>query len=159
MASTHDNAIMIDLADEAATCALGKRLALAAQPGDVFALEGPLGAGKSALARAFIRALTSDDEEVPSPTFTLAQSYDTAKGPVWHFDLFRLERPEDALELGIEDILPDAISLIEWPDRIGGALPRDRLTIRLSAGANETARRAEITAGPRWATRSEAIRG
>lgn len=122
---------VVDLADEEATLALGARLALDAAPGDVFALAGPLGSGKTTLARGFIRALTRPDEEVPSPTFTLVQTYETPKGTIWHFDLYRLEDPEEAWELGIEDAFASGISLIEWPERLGTLLPARRREILL----------------------------
>jgi tRNA threonylcarbamoyladenosine biosynthesis protein TsaE len=126
----------LDLPDEAATLALGARLASSAQPGDVIALRGALGAGKTTLARGFVRALLGAATEVPSPTFTLVQTYETAKGLVWHFDLYRLEDPEEAWELGIEDAFADGISLIEWPERLGALLPPRRREIVLeTAGA------------------------
>lgn len=132
---------MIDLADERATLALGARLAGAAVRGDIFALAGDLGAGKTTLARGFIRALTTPEEEVPSPTFTLVQTYDTPKGMVWHFDLYRLEDPEEAWELGIEEAFADGISLVEWPERLGALLPARRRAVRLElAGAGRRAR-------------------
>jgi tRNA threonylcarbamoyladenosine biosynthesis protein TsaE len=121
--------VTLDLVDEAATVHLARRLARAARPGDVIALEGPLGSGKTALARAFIQSLVGAEEEVPSPTFTLTQLYDCEIGTIWHFDLYRLDKAEDALELGIEDAFADGISLIEWPDRLGPWLPAERLTV------------------------------
>ncbi len=143
----------VDLADEAATARLADRLAPLARPGDVIALEGDLGAGKTSFARAFVRALTHAAEEVPSPTFTLAQLYECEAGTIWHFDLYRLEKPDDALELGLEEAFADGISLIEWPERLGPWLPRDRLILRLSAAA-DGGRRAEIgAAGPGWRQR------
>ena len=105
------------------------------QPGDIIALEGDLGAGKTAFCRAVIQAL-GYDEEVPSPTFTLVQIYeppaeDLETPAVWHFDLYRLEEPQEVYELGIEEAFEGAVSLIEWPDRMGGMLPRDHLRLRL----------------------------
>lgn len=152
------------LADEAATHALAARLAALATPGDVIALEGDLGAGKTAFARAFIRALTHPDEDVPSPTFTLVQVYDCdlgdEGGQVWHFDLYRLEKPEDALELGIEDAFADGVSLVEWPDRLGPWLPHDRLVVRIAAAPQSpTARRIEMTGGPSWNVRLGELSG
>jgi tRNA threonylcarbamoyladenosine biosynthesis protein TsaE len=149
--------VTLDLADEAATRALGARLARLARPGDVIALAGTLGTGKSTLARAFVQALTSDDEEVPSPTFTLVQIYDAAAGQIWHFDLYRLEKAEEAFELGIEDAFIDGICLIEWPDRLGRLMPRKRLDIALSAGDTETARRATLTSHSQWDDRMESL--
>lgn len=158
-------ATVVTLADEAATQALARRLAQVAQAGDVIALHGDLGAGKTSLARAFVRALAGEEEEVPSPTFTLAQIYDWPGGSpdggtVWHFDLYRLEKPEDALELGIEEAFADGVSLIEWPDRLGPWLPRDRLDLRLTAGPAEGSRQAELTAmGHRWSKRLQELFG
>jgi tRNA threonylcarbamoyladenosine biosynthesis protein TsaE len=145
--------VTLDLADEAATRRLAAALARLAVPGDVFALEGDLGSGKTALARAFIRSLVGDEEEVPSPTFTLAQVYDYDNGTIWHFDLYRLEKAEDALELGIEDAFADGISLIEWPERLAGWLPKERLTVTLSAGPSPEQRRVRLTGSPAWASR------
>jgi tRNA threonylcarbamoyladenosine biosynthesis protein TsaE len=132
---------VVELADEEATRALGARLAGEARRGDVFALGGGLGAGKTTLARGFIRALTTPDEEVPSPTFTLVQVYETRKGMVWHFDLYRLEDPEEAWELGIEEAFADGISLVEWPERLGALLPARRRQVALEiAGERRRAR-------------------
>lgn len=142
--------LTLGLADEAATISLGQRLAALARPGDVILLFGTLGTGKSTLARAFIRALTSADEEVPSPTFTLVQAYETQAGDVWHFDLYRLDKPEDSYELGIEDAFVDGISLIEWPERLGRLIPRRRLELTLEAGESETTRRATLVSHFQW---------
>ena len=143
---------IIDLPDEAATAALAARIAALAAPGDVIALYGELGAGKTSFARAFIRA-RGGEETVPSPTFTLAQLYPLPDAAIWHFDCFRLERPEEAWELAIEDAFYDGISLIEWPERLGPVLPARRLAITLAPGALPNARRAVIDAGPAWAAR------
>ncbi|MGE5548274.1 MAG: tRNA (adenosine(37)-N6)-threonylcarbamoyltransferase complex ATPase subunit type 1 TsaE [Solirubrobacterales bacterium] len=137
--------LSLDLADEAATRRLGERLAGLARAGDVIALDGTLGTGKSTLARAFVRALTDPDEDVPSPTFTLVQTYESEAGTIWHFDLYRLEKAEDAFELGIEDAFVDGLCLIEWPDRLGRLMPRAHLVVALESGASETARRATLT--------------
>jgi tRNA threonylcarbamoyladenosine biosynthesis protein TsaE len=119
------------LADEHATEALGAAIAHLLRPGDAVCLFGPLGAGKTTLARGLIRALTMPDEEVPSPTFTLVQFYESDP-PLAHFDLYRLERPEEAYEIGLDDALEDGAALIEWPERLQGRLPPDRLDIVLS---------------------------
>jgi len=148
--------IALDLPDEAATAALAARIAALAQPGDVIALRGELGAGKTAFARAFIRA-RGGDGPVPSPTFTLAQLYELPAGPVWHFDFYRLKRPEEAWELGIEEAFPDGVALIEWPERAEAVLPADRLEITLSQGPAANSRRAEIAGGPGWAARLTAL--
>lgn len=143
----------MSLADEAATVALARRIAGMARPGDVIALSGDLGVGKTRFARAFIDALTGDVEDVPSPTFTLVQTYDSPAAAIWHFDLYRLSRPEDAYELGIEDALADGICLIEWPDRLQGLLPAGRLDLALAYGAEPGARSAELTGRNGWAER------
>jgi tRNA threonylcarbamoyladenosine biosynthesis protein TsaE len=143
---------LIELPDEAATAALAAAIATRARPGDVIALKGELGAGKTSFARAFIRARGSA-EEVPSPTFTLVQVYEPGGAAVWHFDAYRLRDPEEAWELGIEDAFRDGISLIEWPERLGPLLPARRLEIALSAGARPQARRAVLDPGGDWARR------
>ncbi len=140
------------LPDEAATEALGRRLANAARPGDVIALEGPLGAGKTTLARAFIRHLTGPTEDVPSPTFTLVQTYASQRGPIWHFDLFRLSHPDEAMELGIEDAFAEGIALIEWPERLGPRLPARRLDLRLATESEGDTRLATLD-GAAWQDR------
>ncbi len=141
--------LILDLTDEAATRNLGENLARMARAGDVVALRGDLGAGKSTLARAFIRALTHPDEEVPSPTFTLVQTYDTAIAPVWHFDLYRLEKPEDIYELGFDDACLD-ICLIEWPDRLGGLLPKKRLEVVMEIATNPGGRLVKLIPTGHW---------
>jgi tRNA threonylcarbamoyladenosine biosynthesis protein TsaE len=144
--------IAFDLPDEAATAALAARLAARARPGDVIALKGELGAGKTSFARSFIRALGGTGE-VPSPTFTLAQVYDLATATIWHFDGYRLRDPEEAWELGIEEAFADGISLVEWPERFGALLPARRLEVALSPGPTPLARRAVIDAPDGWADR------
>lgn len=125
----------LTLADEDATGAFAARVAMMARAGDVVALWGGLGAGKTVFARAFIRACVGAPVEVPSPTFTLVQIYEGAKpaaADIFHFDLFRIDAAEEALELGIEDAFASAISLIEWPDRLGPFLPAQRLDVVLA---------------------------
>lgn len=116
----------------AETEALAARLAALARPGDVILLRGPLGAGKSALARAFLRAAAGDAAlEVPSPTFTLVQSYPLPGGVVaHHYDLYRLDGPGGLMELGWDEAR-EGIVLVEWPERLGGLAPGDALTITL----------------------------
>ena len=135
----------------AATEGLAARLAPHVVPGDVLGLSGTLGSGKTTFARALIRArLRRAAEEVPSPTFTLVQLYEHEAGALWHFDLYRLAAPEDAYELGIEDAFAAAISLIEWPERLGALMPADWLEVHLAQGAGDEARRVTITPhGPR----------
>jgi tRNA threonylcarbamoyladenosine biosynthesis protein TsaE len=144
--------IVIELTDEAATAAFAARIAALARPGDVIALKGELGAGKTSFARAFIRA-RGGVEAVPSPTFTLVQVYHLADGPIWHIDLYRLRHPEEAWELDIEDAFQGGVSLIEWPERLGPLIPARRLEITLSDGPTPAARRATIDSPAEWATR------
>jgi tRNA threonylcarbamoyladenosine biosynthesis protein TsaE len=134
-------AFEIALPDAAATAALAARVAPLAARGDVVALSGTLGAGKTTFARGFIAARAGRPIEVPSPTFTLVQTYDLASGAIWHFDLYRLERADDAIELGIDEAFADAISLIEWPERLGDLLPARRLDITLAFVAGGRAAR------------------
>jgi tRNA threonylcarbamoyladenosine biosynthesis protein TsaE len=142
----------IDLADETATAALAARLAAVARPADIIALKGELGTGKTAFARAFIRALGNEDE-VPSPTFTLVQVYDVGPTAIWHFDLYRIRAPEDAWELGIEDAFSAGISLVEWPERLGPLLPERRLEITFSFGDQPWVRHVSLDPGKEWQTR------
>lgn len=122
---------IVPLPDLAATEALGARLAALARPGDAILLEGPLGAGKTAFARAFLRAAAGDPSlDVPSPSFTLVQIYDTRIGPVFHYDLWRLDEANEMTELDWEDAR-DGVVLVEWPDRLGALRPADALTITL----------------------------
>jgi tRNA threonylcarbamoyladenosine biosynthesis protein TsaE len=138
--------IEIHLPDEGATASLASRLAALARPGDVIALQGELGVGKTSFARAFIRA-RGDAPEVPSPTFTLVQVYAFPDAAIWHFDGYRLRDPEEAWELGIEDAFRDGISLIEWPERFGRLVPPRRLEVALSSMAAPTARRVRLDPG------------
>lgn len=124
----------IKLADESATRELGARLAVVLRSGDVLALEGDLGAGKTTLARGLIQALLGAEEPVPSPTFTLVQAYHVQETglTLWHFDLYRLSHPDELVELGWEDALADGVALVEWPERAGEALPESALWVELS---------------------------
>ena len=142
--------LTLPLADEAATAALGARLGAASRPGGVVALVGELGAGKTTLARGLIRSLAGAETEAPSPTFTLVQTYDTPQFSIWHFDLYRLTRPEEVRELGIEEAV-DGLALIEWPERAGRYLPSARLEVRLDFKGDE--RIARLTDHADWRTR------
>ncbi|HEY9549912.1 MAG TPA: tRNA (adenosine(37)-N6)-threonylcarbamoyltransferase complex ATPase subunit type 1 TsaE, partial [Kiloniellaceae bacterium] len=148
----------LTLPDLAATESLGRALARLLRPGDVIALSGDLGAGKTALARALIRALPGPqgaaDEEVPSPTFTLAQIYERRPGPVWHFDLYRLESAAEVEELGFSEALA-GIALVEWPERLGALLPADALQVTLTfvkpgVKTGEGGRLARLEGGGDW---------
>lgn len=137
--------LTLNLPDAEATEALGKRLATLARAGDVILLEGPIGAGKSCLARAFIRARLGREEEVPSPTFTLVQVYEAEGVEIWHADLYRLSHPDEVWELGLDDAFLSAICLVEWPDRLGAHQPPGALRIRLEAAGE--GRRAILSGG------------
>lgn len=120
------------------TARLARACATALRTGDVILLSGALGAGKSAFARSVIRALTHADEAVPSPTFTLVQTYVTPKFDIWHLDLYRLRDPAEATELGLDEAMQNGVLLVEWPERLDGRWPGDRLDISLSADADAT---------------------
>lgn len=141
----------IHLADAAATDRLAVAVAALARPGDAILLMGDLGTGKTSFARRFIAARAGRALDVPSPTFTLVQAYALPGGAVWHFDLYRLERPGDAIELGIDEAFAEGISLVEWPDRLGGLVPADRLEIALTYGDRPDERHATLTGHGRWA--------
>ena len=144
----------ITLADEAATTRLGTVLAQHVAVGDALLLNGDLGMGKSTLARGLIRALTRPDEDVPSPTFTLVQFYES-EPPVAHFDLYRLEHPSEIEEIGLYEALEDGVVLIEWPERLGTggaeALSPDRLSVTLETDGE--GRRARLSGHGAWAER------
>lgn len=133
--------------------AFGARLAAVARVGDVIALSGELGAGKTTLARGLLRGLGLEGE-APSPTFTIVQTYEPPemRMPVWHCDLYRLEDPEEAIELGLEEAFAMALVLIEWPERLGRYLPAEALRLRLE-GAGESQRRLTAAVPPAWEAR------
>ena len=114
---------------EAETTAMAQRLAAATTPTACILLEGPVGAGKSHFARGFIRSLLIEPEDIPSPTFTLVQTYETTKGTLWHTDLYRLTSDFEIEELGLTEAMEEAICLIEWPDRLGPFAPTHALTL------------------------------
>ena len=142
----------IDLTDEAQTRRLGAALARALQAGEAVCLTGPLGAGKSVLARALVRALTTPDEEVPSPTFTLVQFYAGPGLSIAHFDLYRLTSPDEAYEIGLDEALEEGAAVIEWPERLEGRLPPDRLDIEIALTGD--LRRARLTPHGAWEGRT-----
>ena len=120
-------------------------------PGDCILLEGPIGAGKSHFARSLILALLPVPEDVPSPTFTLVQTYDAGETEIWHADLYRLTNPDEIFELGLEEALDTAICLIEWPDRMGSEAPENALTLTFDPLDDPDARLLTATAtDPKW---------
>jgi tRNA threonylcarbamoyladenosine biosynthesis protein TsaE len=142
----------LTLADAAASARLGAGVARALAPGEAVCLFGVLGAGKSTLARGLIRALTTEEEDVPSPTFTLVQFYDGAGLALAHFDLYRLTRAEEAYEIGLDEALEAGAAIIEWPERLQGRLPADRLDIELTIveGLARESRSARLTPHGSW---------
>ncbi|MBY6090502.1 tRNA (adenosine(37)-N6)-threonylcarbamoyltransferase complex ATPase subunit type 1 TsaE [Maritimibacter alkaliphilus] len=128
----------LDLPDPQATSDLAARLGARLQPGDVLLLEGPIGAGKTHFARSLIQSLLTELEDVPSPTFTLVQVYDTEKGEIWHADLYRLTGPDEAVELGLTEAFETAICLIEWPDRLGDLVPPGATHLTFTATGEES---------------------
>jgi tRNA threonylcarbamoyl adenosine modification protein YjeE len=141
-----------DLPDEAATAILAADIAACLRPGDVIALSGGLGVGKTTFARALVRALAGDPAlEVPSPTFTLVQAYATPRLSVAHFDLYRLAGPDELAEIGFTDAAEEGAVLVEWPERAGDHLPADRLTLALDIAGQ--GRRATLSGGGTWPAR------
>ena len=137
------------LPDEAATERLGAALAKRLRPRDVVALQGGLGVGKTTLARAILRVASGDPALiVPSPTFTLVEIYDTPMGVFWHFDLYRLEGPQQVFELGWEEARADGTALVEWAERLGALLPPERLMVTLAMEGD--GRRADLQGDSRF---------
>ena len=135
----------LSLPTEDETARLGRLLADLLRPGDLLLLSGPIGAGKSHLARALIRQALGREEEVPSPTFTLVQTYATPTHEIWHADLYRLGHPDEVLELGLEQAFATAVCLVEWPDRLGGLAPAEALTLAFETVGE--GRRARLAGG------------
>ncbi|MHA6324497.1 tRNA (adenosine(37)-N6)-threonylcarbamoyltransferase complex ATPase subunit type 1 TsaE [Roseivivax sp. CAU 1753] len=134
-----------------ATVALARKIAPALGPGDVILLAGGIGAGKTHFARALIQSRLDRPEDVPSPTFTLVQVYDTDRGEIWHADLYRLDGPDSVIELGLTEAFDTAICLLEWPDRLGDLAPPGALSLSFSDGATVDARRVDAAwSDPRW---------
>lgn len=135
-----DTTLTLDLNSDADTALRAVQLGRALGAGDTVLLNGSVGAGKTFFARALVKSLLLEDEDVPSPTFTLVQTYDTRNGDLWHADLYRISSDIEIEELGLSDAMKDAICLIEWPDRLGDYAPADALNITLSPGAHDDAR-------------------
>jgi tRNA threonylcarbamoyl adenosine modification protein YjeE len=147
-------ALVLDLPDLAATHALAARVAGLIRGGDLIALRGELGAGKSELARAIIRAYAGSALEVPSPTFTIVQDYALEGLTIRHIDLYRINDPDELFELGLEEQPRDTEAwLVEWPERAAGRLAPARLEITLEDGASAETRIARLSAAPSWTSR------
>jgi tRNA threonylcarbamoyladenosine biosynthesis protein TsaE len=142
------------LESEADTARLGAALARALEKGEAICLSGPLGAGKSALARALIRTLSPAEGDVPSPTFTLVQFYGGPDFPLAHFDLYRLKAAEEAFEIGLDEALKDGAAVIEWAERLGHHLPHDRLDIEFEGEIEGHQRRVRLTPHGAWEERA-----
>ncbi len=122
---------------EQETSQIASQIALQAKKGDRFLLYGTLGVGKSVFSRAFIKALCGQDTEVPSPTFTLLQTYEAKDFEIYHFDLYRIKHQEELFELGIEDALYAGVCLIEWPSKLGNYMPQEYTKIEISQSDNQ----------------------
>jgi tRNA threonylcarbamoyladenosine biosynthesis protein TsaE len=151
--------LMLLLRGQQATRALGRRLAGLIRPGDVIALRGVLGSGKTELARALIRARAGADIEVPSPSYTLVQDYRFPGLLIRHIDLYRIADPAELLELGLDAPAAGEAWLVEWPERAAAALPADRLDLELRQGDMPDERTAHLSTGPSWIERLETLRG
>lgn len=134
------------------TAERARQLAGKLAPGDVILLSGDVGAGKTHFARSLIGALLEYPEDIPSPTFTLVQTYDGRSGTIWHADLYRLTSTYEIEELGLVEAFHDAICLVEWPDRLGPLAPSDALNINLSPGPSDDSRHMSLQwNGAQWA--------
>ena len=135
------------------TAEFAQRLASRLDPGDVILLEGDVGAGKTHFARSLIQSLLDVPEDVPSPTFTLVQTYEAKGAEIWHADLYRLSSAQEVEELGLGEAFQSAICLVEWPDRLGAMTPLDALTLNFQTGYEENERIiAARWTSPRWDT-------
>ena len=146
-----DRAKTLHLADPDQTCALAQALSSRLAPGDVILLSGQIGAGKSHFARCLILASLDQPEDVPSPTYTLVQTYPGRHGDIWHADLYRLTDISEVEELGLIDAFSDAICLVEWPDRLGDLAPGTALCLHLDAPSPDDSRVLSLSwTDPSW---------
>jgi len=145
-------------ASPAETCALAERLGARLGPGDVLLLSGGVGAGKTHFARCLIQSLLPAPEDVPSPTYTLVQTYPGPRAEIWHADLYRLTDPAEIVELGLTEAFEAAICLVEWPDRLGDLAPATALSLELAPGDAEEARHLTLRwSDSRWTARLKGI--
>ncbi len=138
MHSTHSRTLISDSPDQ--TCAVAQRLAPLLAPGDVLLLTGDIGVGKTHFARCLIQSLLESPEDVPSPTYTLVQTYPGRDAEIWHADLYRLSDRNEVFELGLIDAFDNAICLIEWPDRLGDLAPDSAVHLTMATHAEPDAR-------------------
>ena len=149
--------LIIDLKTPDDTASLARAIASRLGPGDVILMEGGIGAGKTHFARALIQSLLPEPEDVPSPTFTLVQVYETDDTEIWHSDLYRLTGPDEAVELGLEDAFETAICLVEWPDRLAGLAPPDALTLSFDVTGDNARRVACSWSDTKWDAKLEGV--
>lgn len=148
------HAARITLPTPEETAAFAVKLGARLLPGDVLLLEGPIGAGKTHFARSLIQSRLEFPEDVPSPTFTLVQTYEVDNTEIWHADLYRLSSPDEVVELGLTEAFENAICLIEWPDRLGDLWPENGLRLEFGQGANDDERHVALTwTCGKWADR------
>lgn len=140
-----------------ATARFAEALAGALTPGDTLLLSGPIGAGKTHFARHLIQRILTEAEDVPSPTYTLVQTYDTVAGPLWHADLYRLSSPDEIAELGLTEAFDSAVCLVEWAERLGPLAPPHALWVNLAPDPADDDRRQMTLAwsDPKWALKLE----
>ena len=150
--------IQITLISPDRTAELAARIGERLQAGDTLLLEGSIGAGKTHFARSLIQSRLVTPEDVPSPTFTLVQTYEANDTEIWHADLYRLSSPDEVVELGLTDAFEDAICLVEWPDRLADLTPNDALTLSFSQGEGDEDRHLRLTwTAPKWAERLKGV--
>lgn len=150
--------VRINLTSPQKTADFAVRLGAVLHAGDTLLLHGSIGAGKTHFARSLIQSQLTIPEDVPSPTFTLVQTYETGQGEIWHADLYRLSGPNDVMELGLVDAFETALCLIEWPDRLGDLAPERALALRLTEGDDEEARLLEMSwTVPSWGVRLQEL--
>jgi tRNA threonylcarbamoyladenosine biosynthesis protein TsaE len=142
--------VNILIRDPEQTAKLAEDIAALAEVGETILLHGEMGVGKTYFAKKFLRALGVDEDMVSSPTFTLVNIHETRKGPVWHADLYRIQTPDEVIELGLNEGLAQALSVVEWPERASIAWPDSRLEISLAFHGDGNARHAALNAHGSW---------